>query len=368
MIRTPHAGLTGLATLLLALAAAQLPAAAHEDTPAGGAAPLRADGHAPIGVMGDHMHKAGEAMLSYRYMRMDMSGARSGTRDLSNADILATPNPFFGRPMQPPGLRVIPTEMTMEMHMVGAMWAPTDNTTLMVMGSYLEKEMDHIVFNAPGTAQIGGFTTRTSGIGDIKVSGLFRAYRYANAAVHLNAGVSLPTGSIDETGRVLTPMGTTPVLRLPYPMQLGSGTVDLLPGITYTDRVGDVSWGAQATGIYRIGENGEGYSLGDRAKGTVWAAYQFAPWVSSSLRISAESTGRIDGQDPRIVAPVHTADPANHGGDIVEAALGLNLVGQDGAIRGHRVAIEATLPVHQRLNGPQMKRDWGLTVGWQYAF
>ena len=28
----------------------------------------RPDSHAPIGVMGDHMHKEGEYMISYRYM------------------------------------------------------------------------------------------------------------------------------------------------------------------------------------------------------------------------------------------------------------------------------------------------------------
>ena len=33
---------------------------------------IRADSHAPIGVMGDHMHKKGKFMTSYRYMYMDM--------------------------------------------------------------------------------------------------------------------------------------------------------------------------------------------------------------------------------------------------------------------------------------------------------
>ena len=41
-----------------------------------GLKPVRADSHAPIGVMGEHMHKKGEWMLSYRYMYMDMEGSR----------------------------------------------------------------------------------------------------------------------------------------------------------------------------------------------------------------------------------------------------------------------------------------------------
>ena len=29
----------------------------------------RADGHAPIGVMADHLHRGGEWMVGYRFMR-----------------------------------------------------------------------------------------------------------------------------------------------------------------------------------------------------------------------------------------------------------------------------------------------------------
>ena len=64
-----------------------------------GSGAVRADGHAPIGVMGDHLHKAGEWMLSYRFMRMDMAGNRDGTSDLSPEEIVTTvPNTFFGTP------------------------------------------------------------------------------------------------------------------------------------------------------------------------------------------------------------------------------------------------------------------------------
>ena len=42
----------------------------------------RPDGHAPIGVMGDHMHKKGEYMMSYRYMTMNMGGLLDGGDDI----------------------------------------------------------------------------------------------------------------------------------------------------------------------------------------------------------------------------------------------------------------------------------------------
>ena len=50
-----------------------LPVAAHGDSA------QRPDDHAPIGVMGDHTHQAGEWMLSWRRMAMTMEGNRDGT-------------------------------------------------------------------------------------------------------------------------------------------------------------------------------------------------------------------------------------------------------------------------------------------------
>ena len=51
--------------------------------------PYNADGHAPIGVMGDHVHGAGEVMLTYRLMPMAMKGLQNGTAELSDAESLA---------------------------------------------------------------------------------------------------------------------------------------------------------------------------------------------------------------------------------------------------------------------------------------
>ncbi|MBV6633971.1 MAG: transporter [Alphaproteobacteria bacterium] len=336
----------------------------------GGDGPIRADGHAPIGVMGDHMHGAGEWMISYRYMYMDMEGNQIGTDDVSPEEIVTTvPNRFFGNPGQPPTLRVVPTEMTMQMHMLGGMYAPTDWLTLMVMGMYIDKEMDHITFQGGmGTTRLGEFTTESSGLGDTKVSGLIALYDDGTHHFHLNAGLSLPTGSIDETDDILTPMGMRPTVRLPYPMQLGSGTFDALPGVTYTGRHSDFGWGAQWSSELRLGRNDEDYALGDKHQLTAWASYSPMPWISGSLRLTGMTQDEIDGIDTNIVAPVQTANTDFHGGDRLDLSLGLNLVGQKGVLRGHRIGLEVGMPVYQDLNGPQMETDFFLTIGYQYAF
>ena len=364
-----------------ALALGGIPAAAqsthdHANTLANGHhaggenAPLRADGHAPIGVMGDHMHARGEVMFSYRFMRMDMAGNRIGTSDVSPDTIATTvPNAFAGMPGQPPTLRVVPTDMTMDMHMFGAMYAPSDRVTLMAMLPYIEKSMNHLTYQGGmGTTVLGGFETQSDGIGDAKVSALIGLMDRGSDSLHLNLGFSLPTGSITETGQILTPMGMRPTVRLPYAMQLGSGTYDFLPGVTYSGHSGDLGYGAQLRGVIRLGDNDEGYSLGDEAAATVWASYQPQPWVSLSGRLEAKTVGRIDGNDALIMGPVQTADPRNYGGDTVTLFAGVNLIGQTGALRGHRLAIEAGMPIYQDLNGPQLETDWTLTLGWQKAF
>ena len=330
-----------------------------------------ADSHAPLGVMGDHMHKKGDWMVSYRFMRMDMQGNRDGTDSLSPLEIATSvPNRFSGMAGQPPTLRVVPTEMTMDMHMFGAMYAPTDWLTLMAMANYQDKEMDHITFQGgAGTTELGTFTTNSKGWGDTKLSGLFRLYEDKQNHVHLTAGISLPTGSIDETDTVLAPNGMTPTLRLPYAMQLGSGTYDLLPGITYNGRSNQWTWGAQYSAEIRLeNENDEGYALGDKHSVTTWAAYGWSENLSTSLRLKATTQDSIDGIDPNIVAPVQTADPDNYGGEIIDLGLGVNYSFTSGALKGNRLALEAIAPIYRDLNGPQMETDFTILAGWQYAF
>ena len=47
--------------------------------------------------------------------------------------------------------------------------------------------------------------------------------------LHLTLGLSIPTGSIKEGDRDVTGQS----MRGPYSMQLGTGTFDLLPGVTW---------------------------------------------------------------------------------------------------------------------------------------
>lgn len=322
---------------------------------------------APLGVMGDHMHDQGQWMVSYRYMRMEMDGLRNGTDGVSPESAVTN---FANLNAPPAGFRVTPTQMSTDMHMFGAMYGVTDWLTVMAMGNYIKKDMDHITFaGGAGTTRLGEFNTQSSGWGDTTVGGLVKLYEDDTHHVHANLGLSLPTGSIKEEDDVLTPMNTRPTLRLPYAMQLGSGTYDAMPGLTYTGSQDKVGWGAQYAATIRLeSENNQGYQLGNRHALTAWGTYQALPWLNLNTRATVETLDEIDGSDPLIAAPVTTADPDNYGGDIASLSAGFNITPTHLKLQGHEIGFEATVPVYQDLNGPQLERDYAISAGWTYRF
>jgi len=321
--------------------------------------PKGAQSHAPIGVMGDHLHKQGEWMFSYRYMSMSMEDSMNNDSDLTTADIIATPNTFAGLPGQPGLLRVVPTEMTMDMHMLGAMYAPSDKMTLMLMTSYNHKDMDHLTFNPSGT-QIGTFKTTTKGIGDTSISALIKTSPYSHATL----GLSIPTGSVEEKDEILTPAGTRPTVRLPYPMQLGSGTYDVITGLTFAAQRGVWNYGAQWRSVFRTGENDEGYTLGHEHKISSWLSLALQNSLSISTRLTYTDRKNINDKDPAVKLPVQSADPDRHAVERVDIALGLNWLLPDSK---NRLALELGIPVYQKLDGPQLETDSVITAGWQIA-
>lgn len=319
--------------------------------------------HAPIGVMGDHMHNEGEFMFSYRYMDMDMSGNLKGSHNISSDEIATTIPNVFGD--MPPTVRVVPQNMTTKMHMVGLMYAPTNDLTLMVMLNYLERKMTLTTYQGmTGTTQLGDFNTESTGLGDTKIGLLYRLHDDETHHFHLNANWQIPTGSNDEVAEVLTPMNMRTDMRMPYTMQLGSGSNILELGTTYNGYVNKSNWGAQVLYSAALETNDEEYQVGNKFQFTAWYAHQLTEVLSSSLRLTYINTNEIEGKDAMIMAPVTTANPENYGGNYINASFGLNTV----IANKHRLAFEYSVPLEQDVNGVQMEMDKMFTVGYQIAF
>ncbi|MGB0719820.1 MAG: transporter [Bdellovibrionales bacterium] len=325
----------------------------------------------PISIMGGHTHGPGSVMFSYRYARMDMGGNRDGTRSLSPEEIATTiPNRFAGTPGQPATLRVVPTDMHMNMHMFGAMYGVNDWLTVMAMGAWMDKDMRAVTFaGGAGTTVLGTNTMRTQGWGDVRLNAMFEAYHQGAHSIVVEPGLSVPTGSIKEEATMLMPNGARMRRRASYGMQMGSGTYDFMPRVTYSGFAGDWSWGAQYTGEIRLeDENSQGYALGDKHRADIWGGYKITPDVSGSLRLGGMTQGKIDGIDTNISGAMQGADPDNYGGMVIEGGLALNYKAQNGVLAGHRFGVEVTAPLYQNLNGPQLERDYTAMIGWTKAF
>jgi hypothetical protein len=239
----------------------------------------------------------------------------------------------------------------------------------MAMLPYVEKSITSTTYaGAAGTAVLGNSKMRSEGLGDIRVGGTYGLMHKERSQLLLNMTMSLPTGSITETGTMLSPMGPIMTRRMAYPMQLGSGTYDLMPALSYRNGAGRLNWGAQLRGIIRLGSNDEGYSLGDETAVSAWASYKPAPFYSYWGRIEAARLGRIDGRDPLIIGPMQGGNPAFQGGDAVTLTAGVDFTLQDGPLKGHMMDVDAGLPIYQDLNGPRFGTDWVSGVAWRKMF
>lgn len=296
-----------------------------------------------INVLGTHIHPAGQWMIGYEYMLDNMRGNLEGTHRVSDNRILDAYN-------------AAPTDMTMQTHMLMLMYSPSNSLTLMVMLPYVIKSMNHVVRDGMH------FIERSEGPGDAEVHALYTLFSTADFhhRLILSGGVSVPTGSIDRT---------LDGSRLEYPMQLGSGTVDLMPGLTYLGQTEQMAWGAEFIPTLRVGQNSNDYRLGNRYRLSGWGAWKLTPSASVSGRVDAHTWGDIRGRDPALDATDEpTKDVSVQGGRRIDLLLGLNAYFGSGSLRGLRLAIEAGAPVYQSLNGPQLQTSWLLRAGLQWAF
>lgn len=301
----------------------------------------------PAGVMGAHVHAAGEWMVGYRYTYSRYQGMKDGTENLSSAEVLTQ------------GFAQTPTSMTMQMHEVEAMYGVSDEVSLMASVPYLIQSMPQV----DNTNQ--SFTTHSSGIGDVALAAAYTLKVRETDRAIATVGVSLPTGSIDQRDD----MPGCPDCRLEYMMQNGSGTVDLLPALAYIASCGDWAFGAQALGCIRLGTNDNDYRLGDRGELSAWTARRLGESWRSSLRLGGAWWGNVDGADPELdLAMSPTNDPNRQGGTRVDVALGFDWFASRGHHSGSGVGVEFGVPIYQYLDGPQPDAEWFATIGLRFTF
>ena len=317
-----------------------------------------ADSHGPISIMGDHTHKKNDFMFSYRFMSMHMNNIKQGTKKVSVGNTMRAPN---GASNGSGTYMNAPEKMSMDMHMFGAMYAPLDLLTVMIMTSYNEKEMTSRRMPMAGGAK---FDVNSSGFGDLRSTFLIKTYNSKSMKNHVGLGMSFPTGSINKRDR--TPMSND--ARLGYGMQNGTGTFDGYILFNNLNNFGKFKLGEQI--FFKIpvsGKNNYGYRYGKEIDLNLWLSYRFLNNLSSSFKVNYQFKDEMIGSDNEMNKRMSIVmDSENQGFQKINLGFGINLVNHKKYLKNHRLALEVIVPVYEKFKGLQMSEDFRILIGWQY--
>ncbi len=306
----------------------------------------------PIGVFGERVHHRRGIKLSFRYEHLSNAGLLIGDERVDpEAYLLAS------------SYQEVPFSSSEDRVTFEVAWVPADELTLVLRVPFVDKEAVHLIEEGGG---VRAFGTRATGFGDVNLSLLYHVYQERHARLHLNLGLNLPSGSSTVSSTRSDPMVLE---RLPYSMQLGSGTVDLIPGFTYNGDWKLIIWGAQVEGELRAGTNNQGYTLGNRYRATSWLGVRWVEWMHAGFRLEWMHWFNAEGGDP-LMDPTRSPDFDSMllAGRRLDTLFSLDFYAPFGPLAGTRVSIEGGLPAYQNLDGPQLRAEWLLTVGLQYAF
>ncbi len=292
-----------------------------------------------------HPHSKGEYMLSYQFMSMGAAKIHDGTNEVSPADVLNS-------------YPQTPTGMTTYEHMFMGMYAPSDRVTLMFSGKFLSNSMD-MQTNAASMSD-NTFTDKSKGFGDINLLSSFLLLNHEAHNLLVNAGVSLPTGSVT----LKNDMG-----RLPYSMQTGTGTFDPSFSLTYLGSTMKWSWGADLGTTLRLYNNNEGYRTGNMYQLSIGGAYQWLRWFSTSAKIQGFVLQKNNGFDKSMdasLSPVYNAQYT--GSKTAKATIGVYFRVPDGFFKNNTFSVDYKQNVYENMNGTQLAPDKQIVFTWQWIF
>lgn len=192
-------------------------------------------GNMPMNIPGGGVPETFEFRLKVSEVFMRMDGLRDGTSDLAHSDLLGMPL-MMGQPTGK--YMAVPKSMDMWMTNLSAAYSFTDDFAAMLMLMYSNKDMP-MEFSSMMKMSTGrdGFTMETDGLADAMLMGKYRLFTDDNLVptqqLSMIIGASLPTGSIYEK-LDNHPMAMNNGRLQPFGMQLGSGTIDPIVGLTYS--------------------------------------------------------------------------------------------------------------------------------------
>jgi len=310
-----------------------------------GYADLRADGHAPAGVMFEHMHHHG-AMLGYRVQQVTQQGSL-----LNGSQILFSQDSLLSK------YSMLPQKHSMTMHMLDIMYAPTHNLNIMIMPMYMDMGMNMQVnpnyVSSGSTSHSGhsGGSHDVKGMGDTTLAAMYQVYKDKQHELIATLAFIAPTGDEYVKGEDGKPVH--------YGMQLGSGIWQALPNITYNYHQDKLSMGMQLLTRQPLEDkNNLGVAYPDMNQANVWLSYAWLPQLANSIRFQYNKTDTISGHYN--IAHNHSTPldfQGNYGGEQTLVGLGTNWVATTGTLKGLRVGLEYLEPVNENVNGVQLETN-----------
>lgn len=297
------------------------------------------------------------------YTKGSFGGYLAGTEQKSFQDVLFT----LGETRTNQNYPVVPTFICQNAFSYSAQYNLSNESSVSVSVPYIEQRTDHI----SSIPNFSDFTLRTIGIGDIAVAFSYNQKLSSTTNITAVLGARLPTGSINKTGD--TPRnGAGTYERLPYTMQLGSGTFDLTSSLTYTRSLKDINAGINVNGTLRTGKNTHDYRLGNSVNASIFARYTKHKFFQPGLRLSARHIGHIKGGDTSLRVPMafpfpaSITDPQNYGGKRISLTASVkSCINSDCTLS---VNADYNEPIHQNLNGIQPMERKSFSLGSSIKF
>jgi len=340
-------------------------------------------GNMPLNLMGGGVPETHEFRIKINTTAMHMEDLVDGDSSI-NGDAILDQNMGgmggmggIGMMAQTTGkFMAIPTEMDMNMLNVSAAYSFSDDFVAGIMLMYMDNSMDMIF--SQQMAGKDGFTMESDGIGDTMLMAKYRLFTddplIPKSQGSLFMGLSLPTGSIDETNSN-HPVAMRSEELLPYGMQLGSGTVDPSVGFLYSGSQSPYWWGANAVYTARLYDNDRDYRLGDKFNLDLYSMYQLNHSLVAELQLNSSYQDEINGEmdESKTGESGHATmgdgnspfttplwDPDNYGGTKVGTTLGL----QWQPVPLQIFNLQVGIPLYQKLNGIQLEDDWRVSLTW----
>ncbi|MEM1295313.1 MAG: hypothetical protein AAGH89_08100, partial [Verrucomicrobiota bacterium] len=281
--------------------------------------------------------------FGYSYVRVQADGLINGSRRVSQEFVLAD-------------FPVTPTDMTIDIHSFYLRWQPSGPFSF-------EASMPYVWQNTDLRTAYTAFSMQTEGFGDLVLRPTYHRHLVGCTTLSASLALSIPTADLDRdlTNTIL-----------PYAAQVTSGSYELRPKIEFSGGLFDLpNWESGVAGgaTLRLDDNDDGFRFGDLYWASAWIQNSVNDWMDVTGFILGTHWKEIDGISNTLpTGPAPPFDPENYGGDLFEVGGRLRLTYPGDPYRDRHLAVQYAVPLHQNLNGTQLRLGWtlGVSTGWSF--